>query len=166
MAKAASRADAPLAAAAPEADVATLLRRAPAELETAPAQELTAQTLFPLPQPLTLAVGHTAMAPIVDRRVPIERMALYRADEGGEHPSAALRLRNDTGSSLPPGLVTLYEALPAGGMTYLGDAPLPQTAAGRDQTLAYGVDGPSTSPSIAKCTRGSIGRRWSTACSS
>ena len=141
MAKAATRTDAPLAAAAPDADMVTLLRRAPAELETAPAQELTAQTLFPLPQPLTLAVGHTAMAPIVDRRVPIERMALYRANESGHHPSAALRLRNDTGASLPPGLVTLYEALPEGGMTYLGDAPLPQTAAGREQTLAYGVDG-------------------------
>jgi hypothetical protein len=141
MAKAASRTDAPLAAAPPEADMMTSLRRAPAELETAPAQELTAQTLFPLPQPLTLATGHTAMAPIVDRRVFIERMALYRASESGKHPSAALRLRNDTGASLPPGLVTLYEVLPAGGMTYLGDAPLPQTAAGREQTLAYGLDG-------------------------
>ena len=70
------------------------------------------------------------MAPIVDRTVPIERVALYRAAEGGPHPSAALRLRNSTGASLPAGLATLYEALPDGGLTFLGDAPLPQLAPG------------------------------------
>ncbi len=38
-----------------------------APLEAGSAQELTAQTLFPLPQKVTLAQGQTVMAPIVDR---------------------------------------------------------------------------------------------------
>jgi hypothetical protein len=118
-----------------------LARSSPAALETRAAQELTAQTLFPLPQPVTLAVGHTAMAPIVDRQVQIERVALYRAAEGGPHPNAALRLRNSTGASLPAGLATLYEMLPEGGLTFLGDALLPQLAPNSEELLVYGLDG-------------------------
>ncbi|MGD9507222.1 MAG: hypothetical protein AB7I59_14340 [Geminicoccaceae bacterium] len=143
MAKAAGRAEAAprFAAAAPEPDMALADQAAPAALDTAAAQELAAQTLFPLPQPVTLAVGHTAMAPILDRRLPIERVALYRTAEGGRHPNAAIRLRNDGDASLPAGLATLYEEPPAGGLTFLGDAPLPQTAPGRTEMLAYGRDG-------------------------
>ena len=114
---------------------------AAAQLETPAPRELTAQTLFPLPQPVTLAVGHTVMAPIVDRSLPIERVAVYRAAEGGDHPGAALRLRNTSGASLPTGLATLYEQLPGGGLTFLGDASLPQLAPGADRLLVYGLDG-------------------------
>ncbi|MFO1049793.1 MAG: hypothetical protein U1E52_18080 [Geminicoccaceae bacterium] len=128
-------------AAAPAPDVALAKLGEAAALDTAAAQELTAQTLFPLAEHVTLAPGRTAMAPIVDRKVPIERVALYRTAEGDGHPSAALRVRNDTGASLPAGLATLYESLPGGGLTFLGDAPLPQTAPGRTEMLAYGRDG-------------------------
>lgn len=117
------------------------LRAGAAPLETGTAQELTAQTLFPLPQPVTLAQGQTVMAPIIDQSVPIERVALYRADLAGPHPNAALRLRNASGASLPAGLATLYETLPDGGLTFLGDAPLPQLAPGADELLSYGLDG-------------------------
>ena len=128
-------------AAAPAPDVAMAKFGGAAALDTGAAQELSAQTLFPLAEHVSLAPGRTAMAPIVDRKVPIERVALYRTGEGNRHPSAALRLRNDTGASLPSGLATLYEALPTGGLTFLGDAPLPQTAPGRTEMLAYGRDG-------------------------
>lgn len=140
LAKAAGRVAPQFAAAPPAADMGVAEQAAPTALETAPAQELTAQTLFPLPQPVTLAVGHTAMAPIVDRRLPVERVTLYRTAEGDPHPSAAIRLRNETGASLPAGLATLYETLPGGGLTFLGDAPLPQSAPGRAEMLAYGRD--------------------------
>jgi hypothetical protein len=114
---------------------------APTGLDVGNPLELTAQTLFPLPRPVTLPAGHTVMAPIVDRTLPVERVALYRAAEGGPHPRAALRLRNGTESSLPAGLATLYERLEGGGLTYLGDAPLPQLAPGAEEFLAYGLDG-------------------------
>ena len=119
--------------------------------------ELAAQTLFPLPQPVSLTVGHTAMAPIVDRRVPIERIALYRAVEGGPHPQAALRLRNDTGASLPAGLATIYEELPQGGLTFIGDAQVPQTAPGKVDLLAYARDG-SVDVTVQEQARARIAR--------
>jgi hypothetical protein len=149
-----------LAAAAPafaaeSMDTATRALAVP--LETGTAQELTAQTLFPLPQPVTLAQGQTVMAPIVDRTVPIERVALYRAAEGVRHPSAALRVRNTTGASLPAGLATLYEALPAGGLTFLGDASLPQLAPGGEELLSYGLDG-NIEVDVQRESRGRVDR--------
>lgn len=139
------RLDPPQLAMAPPAleSMATMdmAARAPAPLAVGSPQELTAQTLFHLPQRVTLATGHTVMAPIVDRTLPIERVARYRAAEGGLHPNAALRLRNTAGASLPAGLATLYEELPGGGLTFLGDAPVPQLAPDADEFLDYGLDG-------------------------
>ncbi|MEK0083479.1 hypothetical protein [Benzoatithermus flavus] len=114
---------------------------APAGLEVGTTQELTAQTLFRLPQKVSLPTGHTVMAPIVDAKAPVERLALYRADEGGPHPKAAVRLVNRTGASLPGGIATLYEPIEAGGLAYLGDVTLPAMAPGTDAILAYGRDG-------------------------
>jgi hypothetical protein len=111
------------------------------------AQELTAQTLFRLAQPVSLPTGHTVMAPLVDRPVPVERVVVYRATgdggaeaAGGRHPLAAVRLRNAGEASLPAGLATLYERLPDGGLTYLGDALLPQMAPAAEELLGYGLD--------------------------
>ncbi|HEX6012096.1 MAG TPA: hypothetical protein VFY87_09915 [Geminicoccaceae bacterium] len=132
-------------------------RPAPTALDVASPRELTAQTLFPLPRPVTLPAGHTVMAPIVDRTLPVERVALYRAAEGGPHPRAALRLRNGTGSSLPAGLATLYERLDGGGLTYLGDALLPQLAHGAEELLAYGLDG-NVEVTVRQDARGRIDR--------
>jgi hypothetical protein len=149
-----------LAAAPPmAAEAADGLTRAFAAppLETASAQELTAQTLFPLPHPVTLARGQTVMAPIVDRAVPLERVALYRAAQVGRHPQSALRVRNASGTSLPAGLATLYEALPQGGLTFLGDATLPQLAPGAEELLAYGLDG-NIDVTVAEESQGRIDR--------
>jgi hypothetical protein len=148
-----------LATAAPAPMAADGLTRSFADLplETGTAQELTAQTLFPLPQPVTLAEGQTVMAPIVDRPVPIERVALYRAAQVGPHPQAALRVRNGGGSSLPGGLATLYEELPQGGLTFLGDAVLPHLAPGAEELLAYGLDG-NVDVTVAEERRGRIDR--------
>jgi hypothetical protein len=126
-------------------------------LETASAQELTAQTLFPLPHPVTLAKGQTVMAPIIDRAVPLERVALYRAAQVGRHPQSALRVRNASGTSLPAGLATLYEALPQGGLTFLGDATLPQFAPGAEELLAFGLDG-NIDVTVAEESQGRIDR--------
>ncbi|MFL5335694.1 MAG: hypothetical protein ACJ8H8_21560 [Geminicoccaceae bacterium] len=146
---------APPEAAMESADVAP--PAAPPGLEATTPRELTAQTLFPLPQPVTLAVGHTVMAPLVDRSSPIERVAVFSAAEAGDHPGAALRLRNTTGASLPAGLATLYEQLPEGGLTFLGDAPLPQLAPGADKLLVYGLDG-NIDVAVRTDTDGRVGR--------
>ena len=124
------------------ADMVTLLRRAPAGSRPRAAQELTAQTLFPLPQPVTLAVGHTVDG--ADRR----SQGADRADGALSRKRKRPRIRAPPcGSAMTPapachpGSPRSTKLLPAGGLTFLGDAPLPQTAAGREQTLAYGVDG-------------------------
>lgn len=127
----------PLAAARADSFAAA----APTALEEADTRELTAQTLFRLAEPITLPSGHTAMAPLVDRRVPIERVVRHRAGPAGPHPEAALRLRNGSESSLPAGVATLYEELPGGGLTYLGDARLPALPPGAEELVGYGLDG-------------------------
>ena len=117
-------------------------QRGTARSTTAPAQELTAQTLFPLPQPVTLAAGPHGHG--ADRRP-------HAADRAGRplprgrrrpapqrRPAAAQRAR---GASLPAGLATLYEELPGGGLTFLGDAPLPQLAPDAESCWPTGVDG-------------------------
>ena len=145
----------PMAAEAADSLVRSLAAAPP--LETGSAEELSAQTLFPLPNAVTLAQGQTVMAPIVDRPVPIERVALYRAAQVGRHPQAALRVRNAGGTSLPAGLATLYEELPQGGLTFLGDASLPQLAPGAEEYLAYGLDG-NVEVTVAEETQGRIDR--------
>lgn len=124
------------------AEMAAASRAAPpARLGAAAAQELTAQALYHLPQKVTLATGHTAMAPLVDAVVPVERIARYRAGERARHPKAALHLRNTTGASLPDGLATAYEQLPEGGLTFAGDIALPRLAPGASELVDYAVDG-------------------------
>lgn len=134
---------APLAAAAARskaADGEAAALSAPAALDVGTAEELTAQTLFRLPRRVSLPEGHTAMAPIVDQPVPIERVALYRASDGGPHPRAALGLRNDGDASLPAGLATVYEQLEGGGLSYAGDVVLPQLAPGAELLADYARD--------------------------
>lgn len=114
---------------------------APPALQAATARELTAQTLYRLPRPISLATGHTIMAPLVDLALPVERLAIYRTVENGRHPEAGLRLRNAGGASLPGGIATLYERLPEGGLTFLGDAALPPMSPGREVLVGYGLDG-------------------------
>lgn len=132
-------AEASMAAMAPRAKAAEALAE-PAALDRATPQELTAQTLFRLPGRVSLATGHTVMAPLVDLRLPVERIAIYRMDLDGGHPRAGLRLRQAGTTSLPAGIATLFERLDDGGLTFLGDATLPQMAPGAEQLVGYGLD--------------------------
>ena len=109
-------------------------------LDTGAAQELTAQTLYRLPRKVSLPAGRSIMAPLVDAGLPIERVALYRADGPVGRVEAALRVRNAGEASLPAGLATLYQRLPEGGLTFLGDARLPQLAPGAEELVGYGLD--------------------------
>ncbi len=62
-------------------------------------------TTFQLPTPVVLAAGHTASVPIIDRSIPAERVDLAVGSDA--HPLSAIRITNDTGSSLPAGVLTL-----------------------------------------------------------
>lgn len=119
-----------------------------AEPVAAESSAATAQVLFRYPQPVTLANGGTLMMPIVARAVPAERLSLYQPGIQPRNPLAALRLTNDpgadsgadsAGSSLPPGVLTLYETV-GGAPAYVGDARLAALPAGESRLLSFAVD--------------------------
>ncbi len=94
------------------------------------------ETLFTLPKPVILAAGHTASVPILDREVPATRLALAIAS--APHPTAAVRITNDGATSLPAGVLTLYD--PAGATSYVGDARLGGLPVGEDRLLPFAED--------------------------
>ena len=112
---------------------------APAELIAAETQEATTQVLFTAPAPVSVKAGDSLSLPLVSRDVPIERVALYQPQVNAANPLAAVRVTNDTGVGLPPGVLTLYERGKAGA-TYVGDARLSPLPAGENRLLSFAVD--------------------------
>ncbi len=94
------------------------------------------ETIFQLPMAVDLAAGHTASVPIVDRSVPAERVDLDSGDSS--HPLSAIRITNDTGASLPAGVLTLYDA--SGAATFAGDARLGGLPTGENRLLSFAQD--------------------------
>lgn len=125
-------APAPAAAPAPPPETADMA--APAEQTQA--VEGTEETVFVLANPVDLAAGHTASVPILDRDVPAERIGLVAFDK--PHPLAAVRVTNDGTSSLPAGVLTLYD--PTGAAAFAGDARLGGLPAGESRLLSFAED--------------------------
>jgi hypothetical protein len=65
------------------------------------------------------------MVPFVDCEVSAARTSLCQPETAACHPLAAVRVRNDGASGLPPGIVTAYEAAGHGSVNSLSDAQLP-----------------------------------------
>ncbi len=134
---------APMAAAArpsPAPGGAMLAPAPPPEMaqpsETAETTESPEETIFQVPSPVTLAAGHSASVPILDRKVPAERVDLLPADSS--KPLSALRIVNDAKTSLPAGVLTLYDA--SGAATFAGDARLGGLPAGENRLLSFAQD--------------------------
>lgn len=104
--------------------------------EATEASENAEETIFQVPSPVTLAAGHSASVPIIDRRIPAERLDLVPADS--TKALAALRILNDAGTSLPAGVLTLYDA--AGAAVFAGDARLGGLPAGETRLLSFAQD--------------------------
>jgi hypothetical protein len=103
-------------------------------------EEATTQVLFRVPGAVSLPTGHSLIIPIVSREMPAERLALYDAQASATHPLAAVRLTNDSGSGLPPGVLTLYERGPRGESAYVGDARLAALSTGESRLVSFAVD--------------------------
>ncbi len=101
----------------------------------APAEDVAA-TLFHLPAPVSLPAGDSATLPILDRMVPAARVFLL--EDGRPPPFAAVRLSNDSASSLPAGILTLYDGADAAG--FAGDARLGGLPAGESRLLSFAED--------------------------
>jgi hypothetical protein len=104
--------------------------------EPAQVAESVEETIFQFPTPVVLAAGHTASVPIIDRGIPAERLDLAAADD--PHPLSTIRITNDTGTSMPAGVLTLYDA--SGAATFAGDARLGGLPAGEQRLLSFAQD--------------------------
>ncbi|WP_437604829.1 DUF4139 domain-containing protein [Sorangium sp. So ce834] len=103
-------------------------------------KEAATQVVFHFPAPLTIASGHTALLPIVERELPAERVWLYQPEASAHRPLASVRLRNDSDTSLPPGAMTVYERSAGGVVTYVGDARLAALPPGESRLVSFAVD--------------------------
>jgi hypothetical protein len=107
----------------------------------AESEEASTQVLFRFPTKVSLAAGSTMMVPFVDRDVAATRIWLYQPQTNAHHPLAAVRLRNDGDSALPPGLITAFDSGGDGAANFAGDAQLPLTPKGDAKFVTFALDG-------------------------
>jgi hypothetical protein len=111
-----------------------------AAANAAEAEEASTQLLYRFPGKISLATGHTMMVPFVDREAPATRTWLYQPETAARRPLAAVRMRNDGESGLPPGIVTTYEAAGDGSVNFVGDAQLPLLPRGTFKFVTFALD--------------------------
>jgi hypothetical protein len=134
------RAFAPRAAgAAPEPAPAQDLLAAVAN--AAEADEASTQLLYRFPAKISLATGHTMMVPFLDREVTATRTWLYQPETSARRPLAAVRVRNEGETGLPPGIVTAFETSAEGPVNFVGDAQLPLLPRGSFKFIVFALDG-------------------------
>lgn len=112
----------------------------PARIEAATAAEEATQVAFTAPYKITVAAGQTLVLPLLDRELPARRIDLYQPSVNPQHPLAAVELTNNSGTGLPPGVLTLYQQNPDRGALYVGDARLAALPTGDKRLLSYAVD--------------------------
>lgn len=83
---------------------------------------------------VTLARQKSAMLPIINDSVAIERVSIYNDAVLASHPLDGVRMKNTSGKHLLMGPVTVMD----GG--YAGDAQIDDTPPGQDRLLSYGID--------------------------
>jgi hypothetical protein len=111
-----------------------------AAANAAEAEEASTQLLYRFPARISLATGHTMMVPFVDREVPAARTWLYQPETSARRPLAAVRVRNDGDSGLPPGIVTAYEVAGDGSVNFVGDAELPLLPKSTPKFVTFALD--------------------------
>ena len=104
--------------------------------EQVQAAEGVEETVFQLPTPVVLAAGHTANVPIIDKTIPADRVDLATGND--THPLSAIRITNNTGASLPAGVLTLYD--PTSAASFAGDARLGGLPVGESRLLSFAQD--------------------------
>lgn len=106
----------------------------------AEAEEASTQVLYRFPGKLTLAAGSTMMAPFVDHEIGAQRAWLYQPETNARHPLAAVRLKNDSDSGLPAGLITAFDMSGDGSANFAGDAQLPLLPKGALKFVTFALD--------------------------
>ena len=117
---------------------------APAGRRNATVRDADTQVVFQLPRPVSVKTGHSLSVRFLNRDVEADSLSLFQSDTHGRHPLAAVRIRNDARSGLPPGALTFYEAGADGMPTYVGDAQLNALPVGESRILSYALDTKTT----------------------
>jgi hypothetical protein len=112
----------------------------PARIAAAAAAEEATQVAFTAPYKITVAAGQSLVLPLLDRELPARRIDLYQPSVNPRHPLAAVEVTNNSGTGLPPGVLTLYQQNSDRGALYIGDARLATLPAGDKRLLSYAVD--------------------------
>src|SRR5262249_24944252 len=84
--------------------------------------------------------GNSLTVPFIDGEVPAERISVFQPELGGRNPVSSVLRKNATGTALPPGILTLYDAV-AG---YVGDAQLLGLPAGEERMARLAADRKTT----------------------
>ncbi|HAJ46888.1 MAG TPA: hypothetical protein DCL54_09950, partial [Alphaproteobacteria bacterium] len=103
-------------------------------------KEAATQVRFTLPGKVTVRNGQSLSVAIINAQVGAETISLFQPPTHPRHPLATVRLVNDTGASLPPGVVTLYERDKAGLASFVGDARLSTLPKGESRLLSFSLD--------------------------
>jgi hypothetical protein len=90
---------------------------------------------YKLKQPVTIRRNQSAMVPVVQADVAIERVSLWNAGRGAAQPLRAIWLTNDTGLTLDGGAVTLVE-----GGAFAGEGLIDAIRPGEKRFVSYAVD--------------------------
>ena len=134
------RAQAPAAEQSVTAGAAAFVPKRAADLLAAESVEAMTQASYRIPHPVAIANGHSLMVPLIARNVPAERLSLFQPATQPKHPLASVRLTNDSGTALPPGVLTLYERDAKGAVAFIGDARLGPFPAGEKRLVSFAVD--------------------------
>lgn len=111
-----------------------------AEVEAAVTVENAAATVFRLPGRVSVPDRSTALLPVLDRALPVERITLLQADRGPLRPLLAVRIANDGPSTLPAGILTVFARAEDGRMEFRGDAELGRLPPGESRLVPFAVD--------------------------
>ena len=104
--------------------------------EQSDAAEQDVTSTFALKGSYDIKNGDTISVPIIDQGVKAEMVSLYRTGMTSEHPVAAALIENNAEISLPPGIVTVYDAT----VGYVGDAQINGLPRGEKQSVSFAVD--------------------------
>jgi hypothetical protein len=95
--------------------------------------------IFTLSNAVTAGSGQSLTVPILDREIPASLISFYDSHTHETHPLSAVRLTNETGTGLPPGITTLFDNT-SGRTVFAGDAVLSVLPVGESRILSYALD--------------------------
>jgi hypothetical protein len=119
----------------PPPPAARAVEDAMASVDAAAAGDLGELFEYKLKQPVTIRRNQSALVPVVQADIAVERVSLWSAGRGVAQPLRAIWLTNDTGLTLDGGSVTLVE-----GGAFAGEGLVEPIKPGEKRFVSYAMD--------------------------